>query len=42
MDPKSAIELANAIASDSVQKLGTQTSYARGKELERIVAENLK
>ena len=42
LDPIVAIELANTIASDSVQKLGTQTSYARGKDLESIVSETLR
>lgn len=38
LNPRVAIELANAIASDSVQKLGTQTSYAREQDLEKIVS----
>lgn len=42
LDPKVAIKLANAIASDSVQKLGTQTSYARGRDLEKIVSDILR
>lgn len=42
LEPETAIKLANAVASDSVQKLGTQTSYARGEVLEKIVASALK
>lgn len=41
MDVRKAIELANVLASDSVQKNGTQTSYARGEELQRLVREVL-
>lgn len=36
MEPSKAIQLANIIASDSVQRKGTQTSYARGKDLKKI------
>src|SRR5699024_3249596 len=39
LDPKVAIKLANAIASDSVQKLGTQTSYARSRDIEQSVSD---
>lgn len=41
LDVRKAIELANVLASDSVQKNGTQTSYARGEELQRLVREVL-
>lgn len=41
LNPIQAIHLANAVASDSVQKLGTQSSYARGEVLEKIVADIL-
>lgn len=36
MEPKTAIRLASLIASDSVQKNGTQTSYARGDALDQL------
>lgn len=36
LQPAKAIELANIIASDSVQKNGTQTSYAKGDFLEKL------
>lgn len=36
LEPKQAIALANIIASDSVQKYGTQTSYARGDALQKL------
>lgn len=41
LDVRKVIELANVVASDSVQKNGTQTSYARGEELQRLVREVL-
>lgn len=37
LDPRKAIELANFIASDSVQFNGTQASYARGEALQKLV-----
>ena len=37
LEPRKAIELANVIASDSVQRNGTQTSYARGEALQKLV-----
>lgn len=37
LDPRKAIKLANVIASDSVQRNGTQTSYARGEALKTLV-----
>lgn len=36
LNPRKTIELANVIASDSVQRNGTQTSYARDKELQKL------
>jgi len=35
--PKKAIALANVLASDSVQRNGTQVSYPRGEALEKLV-----
>lgn len=40
--PKLAVTLANAVASDSVQRTGTQISYARGDQLTQIVQKILK
>ena len=37
LEPRKAIELANVIASDSVQRNGTQTSYARGEALQKLI-----
>jgi len=36
-EPKEAIALANALASDSVQRNGTQRSYPRGEDLKKLV-----
>ena len=41
LEPRKAIELANIIASDSVQRNGTQTSYARGEALLKLVSQVL-
>jgi len=42
LDPEIAIKLANLVASDSVQRPGTQRSYARGSNLEKLVHRVLK
>jgi len=39
--PKEAIALANVLASDSVQRNGTQMSYPRGEDLENLVEQVL-
>lgn len=41
LKPEKAIELANVVASDSVQRNGTQTSYARGEALQKLVGQVL-
>lgn len=41
LDPRKAIKLANIVASDSVQRIGTQTSYARGEALKQLVQQVL-
>src|SRR5690625_2075166 len=41
LTPKRAVTLANAVASDSVQRTGTQISYARGNQLAEIVQQVL-
>lgn len=42
LEPQKAIKLANVIASDSVQRNGTQASYARGAVLDKLMSEVLK
>lgn len=37
LEPEKAIELANIVASDSVQRNGTQASYARGEALNELM-----
>lgn len=41
VEPREAIDLANVVASDSVQKNGTQTSYARGEALQELMSQVL-
>lgn len=36
-EPEAAIKLANVLASDSVQKIGTQRAYARDEHLQRLI-----